>query len=87
MVAAMVNAPHGLCTKAFTTISANTAMMMIIIIKMPIEAITPATGPSSCLTISPKDLPSRRMETNSTTISCTAPANTTPKMIHKVPGR
>ena len=87
MVAAIVNVPHGLWTSAFTTISASTAMMMTIIIKMPMEAITPATVPSSCFTISPKDLPSRRMDTNKTIMSCTAPANTTPKIIHSVPGR
>ena len=31
--------------------------------------LTPATVPSSCFTMSPKDLPSRRMDTNNTIAS------------------
>ena len=68
-VAAMVNVPHGLWVSAFTTIRANTEVMMIIIIRMPMEAMMPAVVPNSCLMMSPSDLPSRRIEINSTIMS------------------
>jgi hypothetical protein len=37
--------------------------------------------------MSASDLPSRRVEKNSTVMSSTAPAKTTPARIHNVPGR
>ena len=87
MVAAMVNAPHGLPFSAFTTTSAITASMMIMISSTVISAEKPATLPISSRAIWPSDLPSRRMEANRMTKSCTAPPSTAPMMIHSVPGR
>jgi len=51
------------------------------------SAATPPTGPISSRAICPSDLPSRRIEKNSVTMSCTAPAKMTPTMIQIVPGR
>ena len=48
------------------------------IMKQATSAGTPAVGPISSLTSSPSERPSRRVETNSTIKSCTAPASTTP---------
>ena len=87
MVAAIVKVPHGLSASALTTTSDSTARMMIMIARTPTSASAPGTGPSSIFTISPSDLPSRRTETKSTIMSCTAPASTTPPRIHSVPGR
>ena len=87
IVAATVKMPHGLSASALTTTSASTARMMIMITSTPTSASEPGTGPSSSLIMSPSDLPSRRIEANSTMKSCTAPANTTPARIHSVPGR
>jgi len=86
-VAATVNMPQGLSASALTTISASTARMITMIMKAPNSAIVPATWPISMRMSSPSDLPSRRMEMNRTMKSCTAPASTTPAMIHSVPGR
>ncbi|CJQ16922.1 Uncharacterised protein [Streptococcus pneumoniae] len=55
--------------------------------KIPIIAISPVTGPISSLIISPRDLPLRLIEANKMTKSCTAPATTTPTIIHIVPGK
>jgi hypothetical protein len=52
-----------------------------------INAAKPATLPISSRAICPSDLPSRRMEANRMTKSCTAPPSTAPMMIHSVPGR
>ena len=87
IVAATVNVPHGLSAKALTTMSASTARMMTMIMKVPNSAMTPGTGPSSVRISSPSERPSRRMETNRTMKSCTAPATTTPAKIHSTPGR
>lgn len=87
MVAATVKVPHGECVSAFTTISASTARMITMIMKAPNSAITPGILPSSDLTRSPSERPSRRVEMNRMVKSCTAPANTTPARIHSMPGR
>ena len=87
IVAAMVNRPHGLPVSAFTTTSASTARMMIMIASTPTSASAPGIGPSSILIISPSDLPSRRIDANRTMKSCTAPATTTPTRIHKRAGQ
>ncbi|MNN31529.1 hypothetical protein D3C81_1452200 [compost metagenome] len=86
MVTATVKVPHGESASAFTTISASTARMMIMIMKQPNSAIRPGTVPISDLTRSPSERPSRRVEMNSTMKSCTAPANTTPASSHSMPG-
>ena len=87
MVQNTVKVPHGLPFSAFTTTSASTASTMMQISRMPTPAMPPATGPISERIMSPSDLPSRRVDRNSTVMSCTAPANTTPARIHSVPGR
>jgi hypothetical protein len=87
IVAATVNVPQGLSARALTTIRDRTARMITMIMKVPNRAMTPGTGPSSARISSPRERPSRRMETNSTMKSCTAPATTTPARIHITPGR
>ena len=87
MVQAMVNMPQGLSRSALTTTSANTASRMIMMARMASMAAIPVTGPISSLAIWPSDLPSRRSEATRMTRSCTAPPSTTPKTIHKSPGR
>jgi hypothetical protein len=87
IVTATVNVPHGLSPSALTTISPSAARMMIMMASVPTSAMAPAAGPISILTISPSERPSRRIEQNRTTKSCTAPANTTPASNQIVPGR
>jgi hypothetical protein len=87
MVAAMVNVLQGLNFSALTTTSAITASIMIMISKAAAMALTPPMRPISSRAISPSERPSRRIEQNSTTKSCTAPPSTAPRMIHNVPGR
>ena len=50
-------------------------------------ATCPAAVFNSSLTICPSDFPSRRIEANRITKSCTAPPNTTPMRIQSVPGK
>ncbi len=87
IVIAIENVAHGEAAIALTTTSASTASRMIMIAKTPIRAAAPPTGPISSRAIWPMLLPSRRIEKNSTIMSCTAPAKMTPTMIHMVPGR
>ncbi len=87
MVLATAKVPHGLPFSAFTTTSASTASRITEIRMMPIPTTPPAVAPISVRIISPSDLPSRRVEKNNTTMSWTAPANTTPARIQSVPGR
>jgi len=87
IVIASENVPHGDCASALTTTSARTASRMIMIENTATSAATPPTGPISSRAIWPRLLPSRRMEKNSVTMSCTAPARMTPTMIQIVPGR
>ncbi|MNO04401.1 hypothetical protein D3C81_2254150 [compost metagenome] len=79
--------PQGLWASALTTIIASTASMITMIMKVATRAMTPATGPISDLISSPRERPSRRVETNSTMKSCTAPASTTPASSQSMPGR
>ena len=87
MVRPIEKTPHGDSASAFTTTSASTARMMIMIAKTAIRAAVPPTTPISSRTIWPRLLPSRRIDRNSTTMSWTAPARMTPTMIQMVPGR
>ena len=87
MVAATVEVAHGLCFMAFTTTKPNTAIKMIMIMKVPIKAAAPPIGPISSLAIWPRLRALRRVEKNKVTMSCTAPPNTAPINIHKVPGK
>src|SRR5664280_2769813 len=70
--------PHGEAARALTTTSASTANRMIMMVKTASSAAAPPTGPISSRAICPRLLPSRRMEKNSVTMSCTAPAKITP---------
>ena len=87
MVQDTVKVPHGLLLRAFTTTSASTARMITQMSSTPTPAMVPATGPISERIMSPSERASRRVERNSTIMSWTAPANTTPARIHSVPGR
>ena len=87
MVAAMVNVPQGLPRSALTTTSAITASRMIMISRTVISAVKPPSLPISSRAIWPSDFPSRRIEANRITKSCTAPPSTAPMTIHSIPGR
>ena len=82
-----VKVPQGLSASALTTISASTASRITMIRKVPNRAMMPGTVPSSARISSPSERPSRRIDTNRTMKSCTAPASTTPARIHSMPGR
>ena len=86
-VAITVNMPQGLSASALTTIIASTARMMIMIRKAPNRAMVPGMRPISSRTRSPSERPLRRLDTNRTMKSCTAPATTTPTISHSSPGR
>ena len=86
-VAPTVNTPHGLPASAFTTTNDSTASIMVMIPRIAIRATNPAVVFSSSFTICPSDLPSRRIEQNRITKSCTAPPRVAPIRIHSVPGR
>jgi hypothetical protein len=60
---------------------------MIMMAKTAIRAAAPPARPISSRAICPSDFPSRRIDRNSTTMSCTAPAKITPATIQIVPGR
>jgi hypothetical protein len=87
MVIAIENVPHGESASAFTTTSASTPRRMIMMTNTETSAAMPPIGPISSRAIWPRLLPLRRIEKNMITMSCTAPAKITPKMIHMVPGR
>ena len=87
MVAPTVEVAQGLCFMALTTTSPSTAMRMIMMHITPSIAVLPPMGPSSSLAICPSERPSRRIEQNRMTKSCTQPPITAPIRIHSVPGR
>ena len=87
MVATIVNVPHALSRSALTTTSPTTARRMIMISSTVTSAVKPPRVPISSRAIWPSDLPSRRIEQNRITKSCTAPPRTAPIMIHSVPGK
>jgi len=87
MVAATVEVAHGLCFIAFTTTSPSTAIRITMIKNVAISAAMPPMLPSSSRAIWPRLRPSRRVEKNSVTMSCTQPPSTAPTRIHNVPGR
>jgi hypothetical protein len=60
---------------------------MIMIANTAMSAAIPPTTPISSRAICPRLLPSRRIEKNRVTMSCTAPAKMTPTMIQIVPGK
>lgn len=66
MVMAMENTPHGLCARALTTMSASTAMMMIMMAMTATMPAAPPTRPISSRTICPRERPRRRVDTHST---------------------
>ena len=87
IVANTVDVAHGLCFIALTTTSASTAIRMIMIPSVPNSAAKPPIGPSSWRAIWPSVRPSRRVDRNSMTMSCTHPPSTEPIRIQSVPGR
>ncbi len=87
MVAAIVNVPHGLPLSALTTTRATTASKTIIISSTVMSETIPPTLPISSRAICPSVLPSRRIEQNKMTKSCTAPPRTAPNRIHNTPGK
>ncbi|MNS39545.1 hypothetical protein D3C72_718320 [compost metagenome] len=87
IVMAMVKVPQGLEASALTTTRARTASRIVMIMSTAMSAVKPATGPISSLAIWPRVLPSRRIEPTRITMSCTAPATTTPTRIQSMPGR
>ena len=87
MVAPTVNTPQGLSASALTTTKARTASKIIMMARIAAMPMTPAVVCSSSFTIWASDLPSRRIEQNRMTKSCTAPPSTTPIKIHNAPGK
>ena len=87
MVPSTVEVAHGLCCMALTITSASTAIRMTMIIIVPTSAAQPPTGPSSSRAIWPRLRPSRRVDMNMITMSCTQPPSTAPTRIQMVPGR
>ena len=87
MVAPTVKMPHGLSASALTTTSASTASRITRMARIASTAMKPAGAFNSSFTIWPSDLPSRRIEQNKMTKSCTAPPSTTPMRIHSVAGQ
>ena len=87
IVIAMVNVPHGLDFRAFTTTSATTPSKITRIAITATKATHPPSLPISSFAICPSDLPSRRTENSRITKSCTQPPKTAPARIHNVPGR
>ena len=87
IVMAIVNVPHGLSRKAFTTVNPSPAMAISMMMRMAIDPTIPARGLISFRAISASERPLRRMEATSTVKSCTAPATTTPITSQRKPGR
>ncbi len=87
MVVNTVKVAQGLCFMALTTTRPSTAMTITTIISVPSMAAVPPTAPSSSRAICPRLLPLRRVEMNSTVMSCTQPPSTAPTISHSVPGR
>ena len=87
IVANTVEVAHALCFIAFTTTRPSTAIRITMIVSVPACAAAPPIAPSSSRAIAPRLLPSRRVDRNSTTMSCTQPPSTAPTRIHSVPGR
>ncbi|MDH6487412.1 hypothetical protein M2157_003411 [Streptomyces sp. SAI-127] len=83
----MEKVPQGEAARALTMTRASTPSRMIMMAKAAIRAAAPPKGPISSRAICPSERPSLRVEKNSTTMSCTAPAKMTPAMIQTVPGR
>ena len=87
MVANTVAVDQGLCAMALTTTSASTAIRMIMMNSVPTIAAAAPKRPSSSRARWARLRPSRRVEQNSTSMSCTQPASTAPTRSHSVPGR
>lgn len=87
MVQPTEKTPQGEEASALTQTMARTARTIMSMTKTTIVATMPPILPISSVAIWPSDRPPRRMEKNRTSMSWTAPATTTPRMIHRVPGR
>jgi len=86
MVQPMVNTPHGLCARAFTTTTPRPASVTSRMSSTAKVAAIPAKGPTSVRAMSASDFPLWRTEATRTTKSCTQPASTAPKRIQMKPG-
>ncbi len=87
MVIAKVNVAHGEDFNAFTITSATTPSKMIMMASTASCAMNPPRRLTSLRAISPSVFPSRRMEQNKITKSCTHPAKAAPAISHSVPGK
>ena len=84
---AIVNVPHGLFERAFTTARPRPASATIMIKSIANAAANPPTGPISSRAICARERPFLLTEANNITMSCTAPPSAEPISIHKNPGR
>ncbi len=87
MVMAMVKTPQGDSASAFTTAMPRPARAITTMKRMATMAMAPAKGEISPRAISASDLPPRLTEEARMMKSWVAPANTTPSVIHRRPGR
>ena len=87
MVIPMENTAHGEAAMALMATSARNAMAMAVITTRKMDRIIPPNLPISSVAIWPRERPRRLAEIHSTSMSCTAPAKITPRMIHRVEGR
>ena len=79
--------PQGDSASALTQTIARTARTIMSMTRTTTVATTPPIRPISSVAIWPSERPPRRIEKNRTSMSWTAPARTTPRMIQSVPGR
>ena len=87
MVIPTEKTPQGEAARALTQTMARTARTIMSMTKTTMVATMPPIRPISSVAIWPRERPPRRMEKNRTSMSWTAPATSTPMMIHRVPGR
>ena len=86
IVAPIVKSPHALSASALTTTMPRPASAMTTMKITAMEAVMPAIGLISVRAISPSDRPPRRVEPQSTVMSCTAPARQQPATSQMNPG-
>ena len=65
----MVKVPHALCSSALTTARPSPASAMMMMKRMAIAAVVPATGPISERAMSASEAPPRRVDAHSTIMS------------------
>ena len=87
MVIPMENTAHGEAAMALMATRARNAMAMAVMTTRKIDSTMPPNLPISSAAIWPKERPRRLAEIHSMSMSCTAPAKITPRMIHSTDGR